>query len=181
MSDAAKQSVEPCKYNHEWTKVVLLNESPETDLVHCAVCGATPKRKEVEEAEAIADLRELLKPGDVVYTTVKNVSRSGMSRSIDVHLIRENEPRWIARVVARALGLPFDDKREAVKVGGCGMDMGFHLVYSLSRRLFPNGFTCSGKSCPSNDHFNDRTCKRETFVGKQHTGDGGYALNQRWL
>ena len=29
-------------------------------------------------------------------------------------------------------------------MGGCGMDMTFALTYSLSRALFPNGFTCTG-------------------------------------
>lgn len=113
-------------------------------------------QKAIERQQAIESLRELLKPGDTVYTTVKSVSRSGMSRSIDVHLIRDNEPRWIARTVAKAIGWGWDDKREAVKASGCGMDMGFHLVYSLSCTLFPDGFTCPGAKCGGNDHVNYR-------------------------
>lgn len=63
------------------------------------------------------------------------------------------------------------------------MDMGFNLVYNLSRTLFPDGFICSGESCRSNDHFNDRSkgMRPENFAGKRHTGDGGYALRQEWL
>jgi len=39
------------------------------------------------------------------------------------------------------------------------MDMGFHLVSTLSYYLYPEGFGCTGKSegrdrCPSNDHSN---------------------------
>ena len=29
---------------------------------------------------------------------------------------------------------------KVVGVGGCGMDMGFHLVYTLSRELFDDGY-----------------------------------------
>jgi hypothetical protein len=62
------------------------------------------------------------------------------------------------------------------------MDVGFELVYNLGRVLWPKGFACSGKSCPSNDHSNEpRKYDREKFVGQVHTGDGGYALNHRWL
>ena len=177
MSDAkVKQSVERCKYQHEWENVVLLAESPQTDFIHCAKCGATPRGSDMVKAEAIVRLKSMLKPGDTVYTTIKHVSRSGMSRSIDVHLIRDNEPRWIAYTVALVIGWGFDEKREAVKVGGCGMDMGFHLVYTLSRVLWPNGHQCSGKGCGSNDHSNgDRN-----YEPHQHS-DGGYALKQRWL
>lgn len=62
--------------------------------------------------------------------------------------------------------------------------MGFELVYSLSRTLFPDGFDCIGEGdgygtfCPSNDHSNDRT--RDYSPGRHH-GGGGYALRQRWL
>lgn len=155
-------------------------------------------------AECIEQLRELVKPGDTVYTTIKHVSRSGMQRSIDVHVIRDNEPRWISRYVADAIGATFDERREAVKMGGAGMDMGFALVYKLSHALFSDGFGCIGEGdtpgspgrCPSSDHLNgdrdytphannaDRlgadgslcTCHTDHW----HTS-GGYALNQRWM
>ena len=56
------------------------------------------------------------------------------------------------------------------------MDMGFHLVYELSRALYPAGFVCSGDKCNSNDHSNgDRD-----HSPHQHQ-DGGYALRCRWI
>jgi hypothetical protein len=58
-------------------------------------------------------------------------------------------------------------------MGGAGMDMGFALVYNLSRSLYPNGFDCIGESCPSNDHVNG--------YNRSHHADGGYALQQSWL
>lgn len=137
-----------------------------------------------ESREAVDRLREWLSPGDTVYTILRHVSRSGMQRSIDcIGLDREElAPDGSPRVwaygwnVAKALGEPFDRDRDGVKVRGVGMDMGFHLVYVLSRTLFPDGFVCTGEGCPSNDHSNgDRD-----FSPHQHA-DGGYALRQRWL
>ena len=82
------------------------------------------------------------------------------------------------------------------------MDMGFHLVYSLSYALWPDGFGCVGAGCPSNDHSNgDRDYTphgptdangdpedRDPGPGEARDGlvrhwhrDGGYALRQRWL
>lgn len=42
------------------------------------------KARKQEQTEAIAKLREWLKPGDTVYTILEHVSSSGMSRSIRV-------------------------------------------------------------------------------------------------
>lgn len=113
-----------------------------------------------EKAEAIERLRALLKPGDTVYTILRHVSRSGMSRSISVVMMGENGPNDVSWAVARAGLGTFDRKNDGVKVSGCGMDMGFHLVYNLSWVLHQSGFGCVGERCPSNDHSNgdrDRT------------------------
>ena len=134
------------------------------------------KAQKAEQREFIEKLRALLKPGDTVFTTVKRVARSGMSRCIDVHIIRDDEPQWLSYWVAKAIGQTFDEKTESVRMGSCGMDMGFALVYALSQTLFPNGFECIGEKCPSNDHSNnDRNYK------PHHHNSGGYALRQKWL
>jgi hypothetical protein len=134
------------------------------------------KAQKAERAEAIAKLREWVKPGDTVHTVIRNVSRSGMSREIGIVLIRADgsmlHPNYS---VARALGLR-QGKRDGIIVGGCGMDMGFALVYEIGRAIFPDGFECVGDKCRSNDHSNgdrDRT--------PHHHADGGYALRQEWI
>lgn len=132
--------------------------------------------------EARATLREFLKPGQTVYTTLKHVSRSGMQREIGVHSIEDGEVRWLSGLVARACGNRLG-KRDGVIMGGCGMDMGFAIVYELSSALFREGFNCIGKSnghasgwCPSNDHSNgDRNYE------PHHHQSGGYALRHRWI
>lgn len=157
--------------------------------------GASPmtKQKVIERQQVIEKLREMLKPGDIVYTTLKHVSRSGMLRSIDVHIIRDNEPQWIARRVATAIDFSFDDRRECIKVQGCGMDMGFEVVYNLGRVLFPDGFWVKGKlplgrevRPTSRENAAKAVERGAEFYGSNGDksgwdNDGGYALKQRWM
>ena len=151
-----------------------------------------------EKQEAIDYLRTILEPGDTVYTILRHVSRSGMMRVIGAIQMTEDSPNDITPRAAKALGEPLDRDRWGVKVGGCGMDMGFHLVYNLSYTLFPDSFYCIGENCPSNDHTNlylipapEGTCldhvERKTGVCRKKDckpwkhSDGGYALRHRWL
>ena len=87
-------------------------------------------------------LLDEIDPGDTVYTVLRHVSRSGMSRSISVIVLTEDypnngvHPRDVSFSVAKLLGMSYDMKTGGVKVNGCGMDMGFHLVSNLSYALF---------------------------------------------
>lgn len=136
------------------------------------------KAQEAEKLEAINRLKEILKPGDTVYTVVRSVSRSGMSREIDVYFFdKKGNKFYLSYLVSRALEYKQADNG-ALKVGGCGMDMGFHVVYGLSRTLYRDGFRCTGKKCGANDHFNEGTPRDGK---RKHTGDGGYALRQEWI
>lgn len=126
-----------------------------------------------EVNQALEQLRAWLKPGDTVFTIVRHVSRSGMSRSISVFASIDGQPQDITYQASRVIGESVDQKHGGIRMGGCGMDMGFALVYALSRSLFRDGFGCIGERCPSNDHSNgDRD--------NQHR-DGGYALRHRWM
>lgn len=151
--------------------LVLETENPElwTEYARLTVKAG----KAALLAEALEHLRSILKPGDTVYTHVENVSASGMTRRIRAYVIRDNGPRNISGYVGRVLDWKVNRDEMSVTVSGCGMDMGFHLVYALSRSLFRDGFDCIGGRCPSNDHSN-----RENNA---HHADGGYALRQRWL
>ena len=91
-----------------------------------------------EIAEAIESVKKWAPPGTVVYTRLNHVSRSGMSRSITPLIIRDNEPFYLAWTTAVLFG-QVRDKYDGLKIGGCGMDMGFHLVYTLSRIVYDDG------------------------------------------
>jgi hypothetical protein len=109
------------------------------------------------EREAREHLIELFAGDDKpkVLTLNRYVSSSGMSRDISVFYIKDNQILNITYSVAKAMGWKLVERNgsRAIKVGGCGMDMGFHLVYTLSSVLY-----------------------RGTIES-----DPGYYLNQSWL
>ena len=153
-------------------------------------------REERERAEALGGLRELLKPGDTIHTILRHVSRSGMYRVIGLVITHAGGSRRIDYLAAGLLK-GYDSRHDGCKAFGCGMDMGFHLVYNLSRQLFPDGFgevghTEAGHVRP--DGIRPKTRKAAaklqgegvTFRGRNGDpsgwdNDGGYALDQRWL
>ena len=72
----------------------------------------------------------------IIYTVLRSVSKSGMSRVISIYVV----DRAVGRIknlswyYERSYGRQAHDKHGgvwAVKVGGVGMDMGFHLASSL--------------------------------------------------
>jgi hypothetical protein len=131
--------------------------------------------------EAREQLREMFPPGSTAKTILRHVTSSGMGRSISVISPECEDITWL---VMRAGDFGrFDDRNGGIKRGGCGMDMGFDLVYSLSRTLYRDGFECAGAgevsfhtACPSNDHSNG-----DRDYSPHHHSDGGYAISQRWL
>jgi hypothetical protein len=73
-----------------------------------------------------------------VYTVLRSVSSSGMTRHISLKVAQGDDIYDITYLAAQALGDKVHDKHgfNTLKVNGCGMDMGFHIVYSLSSVLF---------------------------------------------
>lgn len=118
--------------------------------------------------QARKQLRDLCPPGTMVYTSLKQVSRSRMSRQIDVFVTEGGSIRDITGLVSIAAGIT-QGKHGHLVVGGCGMDMGFHVVYSLGRALYPEGFKLAANQYGRNGDKSgfDR--------------DGGYALKQSWI
>ncbi len=106
----------------------------------------------------MSTLHDILPPGTTVHTILRHVSKSGMSRDISLVILTPDGPRDITALAAEAMGSRLSSRVTfpAIRVGGCGMDMGFHMVYSLARALYPDGHLCTGaRDCPSNDHSND--------------------------
>lgn len=127
--------------------------------------------KQQRKESAIAHLRTILKPGDTIQTVLVHVSRSGMYRHIKI-VYNGND---ISGYVAAALEYKWISSG-AVGVGGCGMDMGFHIINSLSYALF-HEYKCTGKGCQSAAHVNSP--RKPYRKGINHKD--GYALKQRWL
>lgn len=87
--------------------------------------------KELCHQQSIEKVKALLEGVDTVYGIVRHVSASGMSRDIDLYIIKDNRPIYLTGHAATILGYPMAKSR-GMKVGGCGMDMVFHCVDSLS-------------------------------------------------
>jgi len=115
-----------------------------------------------------------VKPGDKVHIICRHVASSGMSRRMDFYLVRKSQLIYITGHVADITGYKQHHRDGALKVSGCGMDMGFAVVYDLSRRLFPRGYYLQKGDWPRN---NDETIKA---TGIDASG-GGYALTHQWI
>lgn len=106
-----------------------------------------------DSLDARRELRKLLKDFKTrtVFVVQRGVSRSGMTRWLDLYLIPSTEsvekemeewgngqvmPRKITYLVAKATDRVYNEKRQAITVYGCGMDMHFETVYTLSCALF---------------------------------------------
>ena len=101
----------------------------------------TKKTNEAIDRElARMKLRELFAGQDkpIVHTVLRHVSQSGMSRDISLKTMEDGRLIDITYTASIALGEKPKDKngQRVIRVNGCGMDMGFHLVYSLSSVLY---------------------------------------------
>jgi hypothetical protein len=153
---------------------------------------ATTKAKREAKAEAVAQLLKILKPGQTVYTVLRHVSSSGMTRRIDLYVIQGKQPRFISGYVARALEYR-QHKSGGLIVGGCGMDMGFHLVHSLGYALWGTlartgttkaatrlrqrlAVACRSYLCQGGAELPDPTLPADEWFGAT-----GYALKHDWI
>jgi hypothetical protein len=138
------------------------------------------KAQQAERDEARATLRGLLDQATdrTLYTILRHVSSSGMTRVIDVVVMLDNQPASLSHLYARAIG-ERTDKRGGVKMTGAGMDMGYALAYNVGRVAYPQGHRCDGETCHSNDHDNRPHPPR--VAGSMTHTDGGYRFDHRWL
>lgn len=112
----------------------------------------------------VASLRETIQPNQTVYTILRTVAASGMSRTLSVVTAGpDGQIHDITSSVAIALGYRTNDKGN-IRVNGCGFDAGFDVVYRLGRTLWPDG---------TPEPHGTRNSKPDS--------DGGYALTHRWL
>ena len=125
---------------------------------------ATLSKKEQKQADFDYAKKQLLEyyleEGATVYTVLRSVSSSGMSRTISLKVVKGLQILDITYYASVVLGWKLTEVNgsRALRVGGCGMDMGFHTVYTLARVLF-----------------------RDKYEGQPDAVDAGYSLMQVWL
>jgi len=103
--------------------------------------------KQIEKEEQIQKLKEWFPKGSTIYTILRHVSSSGMSRDISVLGTWTHDDGKVGFIhpnyaVSKVLGWTLKTKngQDAIRVGGCGMDMGYHLAHSLSYALYDDGY-----------------------------------------
>lgn len=100
-----------------------------------------------EAQDARGQLAALLPAGSTAFTVIRNVSASGMTRAISVVICEAGEPRDISWLIRRAeLGFTVNPRHGGCVVKGAGMDMAFHLVYSISSSLHGDGYAISQRA-----------------------------------
>lgn len=95
--------------------------------------------KHYNRQEAMIKLARIFDNTSTVYVVQKSVSKSGMTRRLRLYtcgLARSGEYEMlnITADVADLLGWSINEL--GIKVTGCGMDMHFHTVYTLSSILY---------------------------------------------
>jgi hypothetical protein len=93
------------------------------------------KQKQEAQARAVVSLRQFAQPKDTLYTVMTHVSANGMSRRFKVLHVINGEIHDISYAVAEVLNWRKSKRGNEVVVSGCGMDMGYHLICSLSYAL----------------------------------------------
>ena len=102
-------------------------------------------KKELESKESIETLKEYLKKDMTIHSIIRSVSNTGLTRNISFKITDKDNILDLSYHIAKALKYPFNDKKHAVKVRGCGMDMAFHVVHNLSHILYGKGYQLKSK------------------------------------
>ncbi len=124
--------------------------------------------KALHRQQVIDQLKRDLKPGSKVYTILRHVSASGMQRRISLCIpYTYLDGRTGITTLDYSVAIAIDAKlhpKGGIIVKGCGMDMGFELVYRLGCALWPNG-----------------TDEPHGTRNGEPDREGGYALKHQWL
>ena len=101
------------------------------------IMGKTISKQEIEEQKERVKIW-LEKSGYKVYTILRHVSASGMYRVISPVIFADGRVLHISYATAIITGYKYSEKyhHAAIGISGCGMDMGFDLVYNLSSALY---------------------------------------------
>lgn len=90
------------------------------------------QKQEIEEAKQF--LKEQITGKPEIYTFLRHVSRSGMRREISLHVSHDGVMQNLTYSASLVYGARVGNNG-GVKVDGCGMDMGFHLVDYIMRSI----------------------------------------------
>lgn len=137
-----QEKQEAIEWLREWLKpgdticTVLRRVSSSGMSRHISVHRIEFERIEPAQAETAFNLMQ---------TAVQEGASKAEAVTALVQALAKPSIEFLSWYVAKALGYRFSEDTEALVVGGCGMDMGFHVVYSLSYALFGDGYALNQK------------------------------------
>ena len=86
--------------------------------------------------------------GDVVYSVIRHVSSSGLSRDISFFVVKDGGLVNISNYIVALWGGKPKERNGGwvVRVRGTGMDMAFSIVYDLAHTLFKDGYALESRT-----------------------------------
>lgn len=118
--------------------VITLHQGRVVDVAYAAPL--------TEADEMLARLRVLFPQGSTVTTVVRHVSQSGMQRAISVLHAGTDGIDDVSWMISRAGLFKNHTRQPGLKVDGAGMDMAYHVVYTLAGRLYGDGYALQHRS-----------------------------------
>jgi transcriptional accessory protein Tex/SPT6 len=104
-------------------------------MTNCYSTKLTKKEKLDNYYYAEKKLNELLNRKQEIYSIIRHVSQSGMTRHISFFIIHNNEIWHIDNLISDYLDYRPNKRYDALVVGGCGMDMAFSVVHHLQEQM----------------------------------------------
>lgn len=108
-------------------------------------------------------IKKFVRPGSKIFVKCSHVARSGMSRHLGLYVAHEGDLVRLTGYAADLLDYRLAKSGDLV-IGGCGMDMGFAVVYELGSALWPKG---------TDEPHGTRNGEPDSA--------GGYALKHCWM
>ena len=85
-----------------------------------------------------------LRPNETIYSIIRHVSNSGMTRHISFFRVKNENIYWITHDIHKLLGYKMNKYYDAIVVRGCGMDMAFSVVNNLEFKMNEDFYKANG-------------------------------------
>lgn len=94
-----------------------------------------------DRIEALENLTRWLERGQTLFITLRHRSESGMSRYYDVFIIEDKDLIRItwAACAAGEYGHSYDDRRDALRINGCGFSGAQEITEGIAHAVFNDG------------------------------------------
>lgn len=83
---------------------------------------------------------EYIQKSGTIYVISNHTAASGMSRVLKLVYVLNNEILTVPSGLMEKAGFKWNKKHGGWKIAGCGMDMGFAMVYAFCLTHYDNGY-----------------------------------------